>query len=203
MDLWRPFGCWSSVVLFTDLLRLTVLLVGAEATALGAVGVVSANQDGDTVSLIVAGGWWVLAAAVGLYLGRPERAAEGIARALAGARVSTSLPQQSPLRIALIRLWPLGLIALVAGGVAWIWPQVPVIGAGYAIFVALQWRNREAAVTGVEDRDGVKFYVEPSSALEPIRLVRTPGLSRDRMPAGHPPPPPPEREAGVGGGRPA
>jgi hypothetical protein len=182
-------------VLFTDLLRLTVLLVGAEATALGAVGVVSANQDGDTVTLIVAGGWWVLAAAAGLYLGRPERAAEGIARALAGARVSTSLPQESPLRIALIRLWPLGVIALVAGGIAWIWPQVPVIGAGYAILVALQWRNREAAVTGIEDRDGVRFYVEPSSALEPIRLVRTPGLSRDRMPAGHPPPPPPAEPA--------
>ena len=64
-------------------------------------------------------------------------------------------------------------------------------------------RTREAVVTGVEDRDGVRFYVEPSSALEPIKLVRTPGLSRDRTPAGHPPPPPPEREAGVGGGRPA
>ena len=176
-------------MLYTDLLRLTVLLVGAMATALGAVGVIAANQDSDTMTLIVAGGWWVVAAAVGLYLGRPERAAEGVSRALAGARVSTSLPQDSPLRIALNRLWPIGLIALVAGGLAWMWPQVPVIGAGYAILVALQWRNREAAVTGIEDRDGVRFYVEPSSAFEPVRLVRTPGLSRDRMPPGHPPPP--------------
>jgi hypothetical protein len=176
-------------MLFTDLLRLTVLLVGAMATALGAVGVVAANQDSDTLTLIVAGGWWVIAAGLGLYLGTPRRAGDAMSRVLAGARVSTSLPQESPLRIALSRLWPLGMIALVAAGVAWIWPQVPVIGAGYAILVSLQWRNREAVVTGVEDYDGVRFYVEPSNAFEPVRLVRTPGLSRDRMPAGHPPPP--------------
>jgi hypothetical protein len=178
-------------MLFCDLLRLTVLLVGAMATALGAVAVVAANQQDDTLILIVAAAWWVVAVALGLYLGRPERAAESMSRVLAGARVSPTLPQQSSLRTALIRLWPLGAFALVAGGLAWMWPQVPAIGAGYAILVALAWRNREAVVTGVEDRDGVRFYVEPSSAFEPVRLVRTPGLSRDRMPAGHPPPPPP------------
>jgi hypothetical protein len=178
-------------VLYTDLLRLTVLLTGGMATALGAVGVIAANQDGDTTTLIVAGAWWVIAAAVGLWTGTPDRAADGVRRALAGARVQTSLPVESPGRIAFSRLWPIALIALLAAAVAWIWPQVPVIGAGYAILVALQWRNREAIVTGVEDRDGVRFYVEPSSAFEPVRLVRTPGLSRDRMPAGHPPPPPP------------
>jgi hypothetical protein len=190
-------------MLFTDLLRLTVLLVAAEATALGAVAVLVANRDGDTVTLIVAAGWWVGAAIAGLILGRPGRAAQSMARVLAGARVSPTLPQQSTLRTALIRLWPLGAFALIAGGLAWIWPQVAAIGAGYALLVALAWRNREPVVTGVEDRDGVRFYVEPSSAFEPIRLVRTPGLSRDRQPAGHPPPPPSEREAGVGGGRPA
>jgi hypothetical protein len=185
-------------MLFTDLLRITVLLVAAEATVLGAVAVLIANRDGDVATLIVAAGWWVVALVAGLILG----AADGMARVLAGARVLPSLPPESPLRIALIRLWPLGAFALIAGGLAWIWPQVAAIGAGYALLVALMWRNREAVVTGVEDRDGVRFYVEPSSALEPVRLVRTPGLSRDRMPAGHPPPPS-EREAGVGGGRPA
>lgn len=185
-------------MLFTDLLRLTVLLVAAEATALGAVAVVIANRDGDTVTLVVAVGWWVVAAIAGVVLGRAERAAGGMSRALAGARVSPSLPPESSLRIALVRLWPLGAFALVAGGLAWIWPQVAAIGAGYALLVALMWRNREAAVTGVEDRDGVRFYVEPSSALEPIKLVRTPGLGRDRQPAGHPPPPPPERERATG-----
>jgi hypothetical protein len=176
---------------FCDLLRLTVLLVGAEATALGAVAVLVANRDDDTVTLIVAAAWWVVAVALGLYLGRPARAVESMSRALAGARVSYTLPPETSLRIALIRLWPLGAFALIAGGLAWIWPQVAAIGAGYAILVALAWRNREAIVTGVEDRDGVRFYVEPSSAFEPLRLVRTPGLGRDRAPAGHPPPPPP------------
>ena len=186
-------------MLFRDLLRLTVLLVAAEATALGAVAVLIANRDADTLTLIVAACWWVGAAIAGLILGRAERAAEGMSRALAGARVSPSLPPESSLRIALIRLWPLGAFALIAGGLAWIWPQVAAIGAGYALLVALMWRGREAAVTGVEDRDGVRFYVEPSSALEPIRLVRTPGLGRDRVPAGHPPPPPPaERERAAG-----
>jgi hypothetical protein len=181
-------------MLFTDLLRLTVLLVGAEATALAAVAVLVADREDDALTLIIAAAWWTAAVAAGLYLGRPERAAESMSRALAAARVSISLPRVSTLRIALIRLWPLGAFALIAGGLAWIWPQVAAIGAGYALLVALAWRNREPAVTGVEDRDGVRFYVEPSSAFEPVRLVRTPGLGRDRMPAGHPPPPPPEPE---------
>ena len=112
-------------------------------------------------------------------------------RVLAGARTATSLPPETPGRIAFLRLWPVGAFGILAGGLASIAPQIAAIGAGYAIGVALAWRHREAAVTAIEERDGVRFYVEPSSALEPLRLVRTPGLGRDRMPAGHPPPPPP------------
>jgi hypothetical protein len=90
-----------------------------------------------------------------------------------------------------MRLWPIGAFALLVGGLGWFLPQVAAIGAGYAILIALAWRGREGAVTAIEARDGVRFYVEPSNAFEPLRLVRTPGLGRDRMPAGHPPPPPP------------
>jgi hypothetical protein len=178
-------------MLFTDLLRLTVLLVAGEATALAAVSLVAANGQDDTLTLIVAVAWWAVAFVAGLLIGRADRAAESMSRILAGARTATQLPPESPNRVALSRLWPLGLFALVAGGFAAVWPQVPAIGAGYALLVALAWRNREAVVTGVEDHDGVRFYVEPSSALEPVRLVRTPGLGRDRAPAGHPPAPPP------------
>jgi len=32
-------------------------------------------------------------------------------------------------------------------------------------------------VTAIEDRDGVRFYVERTSPLKPIELVRTPGLT--------------------------
>jgi hypothetical protein len=176
---------------FTDLLRVTVLLIGGMATALGAVAVLAAAQQDDTATLIIAAAWWTIAVVLGLLLGRPERTGEGMARLLSSARTSASLPETTPGRIALARLWPIGAFAVAAGGLSWIWPQVAAIGAGYAILVALAWRHREPFVTGVEDRDGVRFFVEPSSALEPIRLVRTPGLSRDRHPPGHPPPPPP------------
>jgi hypothetical protein len=182
-------------MLFVDLLRLTVLLIAGSATALGAVTVVAARQDGDHLTLIVAGGWWTLAAALGLYLGSSPRAGEAMAHALASARTATSLPTERPGRIALLRLWPIAAFAIVVGGLAWLFPQVAAVGAGFAILNALAWRNRERAVTAIEERDGVRFYVEPTSALEPIKLVRTPGLGRDRMPAGHPPPPPPERDA--------
>ena len=178
-------------MLFTDLLRVTVLLVAAEATVLGAIAVVSADAHDDTVTLIVGGAWWAVAFMAGLILGRPERAGEAMTRVLSGARTATSLPPESPNRVALGRLWPRGVFAVLVGGLGVILPQVAAIGAGYALLVALYWRNREAVVTGIEDRDGVRFYVEPSSAFEPVRLVRTPGLGRDRVPAGHPPPPPP------------
>ena len=56
------------------------------------------------------------------------------------------------------------------------------VGAGYALIVSLAWHTREAAVLGIEHRDGVKFYVVPSHALRPIELVRAPGLRGDRLP---------------------
>ena len=178
-------------MLFCDLLRSTVLLVAGVATALGTVTVIVANEDRDYTTLIVAGAWWLIGGIIGAALGRSPRAADAMSTALASARTATSLPPESPGRIAFQRLWPIGAFALVSAGLAWIWPQVAAVGAGYAILVALAWRRREEAVTAIEERDGVRFYVEPSSAFSPVRLVRTPGLTRDRSPAGHPPPPPP------------
>jgi hypothetical protein len=178
-------------MLFVDLLRLTVLLIGGAASILGALTVVSANQDADYAVVYFAGGWWAVAAVAGVILGGSNRATQAMARALAGARTSTSLPTESAGRIAFQRLWPIGAFAIVAGGLAWIWPQVTGVGAGFAILNALAWRGRERAVTAIEERDGVRFYVEPSSAFSPVKLIRTPGLGRDRVPAGHPPPPPP------------
>ena len=93
-------------MLFCDLLRVSVLLVAAVATALGAVSVVVANQDTNEFALALAAGWWIVAAAIGVWLGRPERARDAVARLLAGARTATSLPPESPGRIAFMRLWP-------------------------------------------------------------------------------------------------
>ena len=169
---------------FTDLLRTTVFLTGAEATALGAITAIAAGRDADTRTVFVAAAWWLIALALGFYLGRPSRAADGVRDALARARTTTSLPQDSPARIAAGRLWPIGLTALAAGVLGVLFPGVAAIGAGYALLVALAMRTREAAVLGVEQRDGVKFYVVPNSALRPIQLVRTPGLRSDRLGAG-------------------
>jgi len=178
-------------VLYTDLLRLTVLLAAAEATVLGAITVLAASGATDTTTLLVAAGWWSVAVVLGLWLGRPAAAAAGVRDAIAGARTTTSLPSEAPGRIALSRLWPIGVSAVAAGILGVFFPGVAAIGAGYALLVALGWRSREPAVRAIEERDAVQFFVTPGSVLRPVELVRTPGLGRDRAPAGHPPPPPP------------
>jgi hypothetical protein len=178
-------------MLFVDLLRLTVLLIGGAASILGLLTVVSANQDADYAVVYFAGAWWLIAVVAGMIMGSSNRATQAMGRALAGARTSTSLPTEGAGRIAFQRLWPIGAFTIVAGGLAWLWPQVTGVGAGFAILNALTWRRRERAVTAIEERDGVRFYVEPSSAFSPVKLIRTPGLGRDRFPTGHPPPPPP------------
>lgn len=166
---------------YTDLLRVTVFLTGAEATALGAIGALAAGRENDATTILVAAGWWLASLAIGLYLGRPSRAAVDVRDVLARARTATSLPPEPPARVALSRLWPIGLSAVLAGGLGVFFPGVAVIGAGYALIVSLAWHTREAAVLGVEHRDGVKFYVVPGGALRPIELVRAPGLRSDHL----------------------
>ena len=167
---------------YTDLLRVTVLLTGAEATALAAITAVVSNRDSDTTTLLVAAVWWLAALAIGFYLGRPSRAADELRGALARARTATSLPPETPSRIAIARLWPIAVTAIAAGALGVFFPGVAAIGAGYALLVSLAWHSREGAVEAIEQRDGVRFYVVPNSALRPIQLVRTPGLrSSPRM----------------------
>ncbi|MEX2448556.1 MAG: hypothetical protein WD404_07415 [Solirubrobacterales bacterium] len=161
---------------FTDLLRVTVFATAAAATALGAVAAIGAGREADALTIYVGASWWLVAFGLGLYLGRPARTADGVRDLLSGARTATSLPPEPPARIAAGRLWPIGAVALAAGAVGAFLPPVAAIAAGYALLVALEMRSREAAVLGIEQRDGVKFYVVPTSALRPIRLVRTPGL---------------------------
>lgn len=163
---------------FKDLLRGTVLLVAVEATALAAISAITINATGEDSLAALTLGWWLVAIAGGLWLGRPSRTRRALAEPLAKARTATQLPAESPARIALARLWPIGMFAIVAGAGGALWPQVPAIATGFALGVAVAWRNREAAVTAVEERDGVCFYVEHGSAFQPIKLIRTPGLMR-------------------------
>lgn len=161
---------------FTELLRVTVLLTGGEATALAAITAIGANRDNDTATIIIAAAWWLLAVAIGFYLGRPSRAADGVRDILARARTATSLPPETAARISFGRLWPIALTAVGAGALGLVFPRIAAIGAGYALLVSLAWHTREAAVLAIEQRDGVRFYVVPNSAFRPIQLVRTPGL---------------------------
>lgn len=161
---------------FTDLLRVTVFVTGAEATVLGIITALGASREGDDTVVLVAAAWWLVSCVVGFWLGRPSRATEDMRDPLAQAKTATSLPAESPARIAIGRLWPVVLTALLAGGAGLFFPGVAVIGAGYALIVSLAWHTREAAVLAIEQRDGVKFYVVPTNALRPVKLVRTPGL---------------------------
>ncbi len=166
---------------FTDLLRTTVFLTGAEATALGAITALAAAHNEDSTTLFVAVAWWLIAVVVGFWLGRPRRAADDMRDVLANAKTATSLPSESPARITFARLWPVALTAIAAGVLGVFFPGVAAICAGYALLVSLAWHTREAAVLGVEQRDGVKFYVVPTGAFKPVELVRAPGLRSDRL----------------------
>jgi hypothetical protein len=166
---------------FTDLLRITVFLAGGAATALAAITVVAVGPEPDALGAIFIGTWWLAALALGLWLGRPDRAADMVRDSLARAKTATSLPDDSPSRIAFTRLWPIGAYAVAAGGLGLIYPGIAVTAAGFALLASLAMRTHEAAVLGIEQRDGVKFYVVPNSALRPIELVRTPGLRSDRL----------------------
>jgi hypothetical protein len=127
--------------------------------------------------------WWAAATLIGSALGRRAHTTPPIARLLADARAATSLPEMSPGRVVVNRLWPLGISTLAAGALAFVAPQVPGVAAGFAIIWALAWRHQDRAVTAIEERDGVTFYVERTSPLRPIALVRAPGFRRNLPPA--------------------
>jgi hypothetical protein len=163
-------------VRFVDFLRTTVLLTAAAATALATVTVLAAGSKAGDPLIPISVGWWVIAALIGLRLGRRARMNPPIARLLAGAKASTTLPEHHPSAILLNRLWPLLIFTLLAGGLAFLAPQIPGIAAGFAIIFALAWRRQDAAVAAIEERDGASFFVVRTSPVRPIALVRTPGF---------------------------
>jgi hypothetical protein len=164
-------------VRFGDFLRTAVLLFLGAASACAAVTIAAAQADDNTTLLYVAFGWWITAAVLGLGLGRG--AVEGIERLMADARNTQALPEVQPGRIIVNRLWALLLATVVAGGLAVVIPQVPAMAAGFFLLAALWWRRQPAAVTAIEERDGVRFYVERTSPFAPTKLVRTPGFRRN------------------------
>ena len=166
---------------FTDFLKTTVLLTAGEATALGAVTVAAASAKDDVVTIVFSLAWWAVAGAVGAWIGRAQKPTARIANLLASARSSKALPELRPAAVLINRLWPLGVSALLAAGISWLYPQVASVATGYAILVALAWRRQDAMVTAIEGRDGARFYVVQTSPLSGIQLMRTPGYHTERL----------------------
>jgi len=155
------------------------MLSAGAATALSAVTVLGAGetQTGLVLALV---GWWLIAVTIGLWIGRRSEASPPIARLLATAKATTTLPEYRPRALLLNRLWPLLAFTIIAGALAFLAPQIPGIGAGFAIIWALAWRRQHAAVAAIEERDGICFYILKTSPLRPMALQRAPGFKAMR-----------------------
>lgn len=164
---------------YLDFLRTSVLLFGGSATVLGVVALAGAHSHADSSLVSSAVGVWVLAALVGGWFGRRATATEGIARLLAGARTTPLLPELQPAAILFSRLWALAAFTVGAGALAFVLPQVPALAAAFPLIFALYWRRQGAAVAAIEERDGVRFYVEHNSPFKPTQLLRTPGFRKN------------------------
>ena len=169
---------------FSDFLKATVILSAGSATLLAAVTVLGATRDAGSSVVAVSAAWWAAASAIGLVLGHRADTSPPIARLLADARAQHSLPELRPGATLLNRLWVLLLSTLTAGVLGLFVPQIAGVAAGFAIVWALAWRHQHMAVTAIEQRDAARFYVDKTSPLEPIRLVRTPGFGGEFFRAG-------------------
>jgi hypothetical protein len=163
-------------VRFADLLRTTVMACAGAASVLAALTVAGAADNSNDLIVPVAAAWWVLASVIGIWLGRRAETSGPIASLLASARTQATHPEVNPARTTLNRLWPLLVSTVGAGAVAFLFPQVPAVATGFAIIWSLAWRRQASAVRAIEERDGARFYVDQTSPLQPIRLVRTPGF---------------------------
>jgi hypothetical protein len=156
-----------------------VLLSAASATLLAALTVIGVQIGLDATAAYVCIGWWVVASVVGSVLGSRRETTTAIANLLASARHQHSLPELAPARTIANRLWPLLLVTIAAGALSVFLPQIGGIAAGFAIIWSLAWRHQESAVAAIEERDGVRFYVDRTSPLRAIKLIRTPGFGGD------------------------
>jgi hypothetical protein len=170
-------------VRFVDFLRATVLLSAGSATLLATLTVIGVTRETEPSVIYVGAGWWLGAAAIGAWLGRRPEATAPIARLLAGARAQTTLPELRPGLTIVNRLWPLLASTFAAGVLGVVIPQVAAVATGFAIIWALAWRRQESAVAAIEERDAVRFYVDKTSPLRPMQLVRTPGFGGSFLPS--------------------
>jgi hypothetical protein len=166
---------------FSEFLRTTVMISAASASLLAVLTIVSANGSDGTHVLEIGAGWWIVSALIGTRLGWRPATSTPIANLLANARTRAALPELNPSRTILNRLWPLLVVTIGAGAVSFVEPQVSAIASGFAIIWSLAWRRQASAVTAIEERDGARFYVERTSPLRSIELIRTPGFRSNLM----------------------
>jgi hypothetical protein len=166
-------------VRFVDLLKTTVMLSAGAATTLAIVTVIAATADRDDTIVLIGAGWWLVAAVIGALVGRRNQVTPPIARLLADAKTATMMPEHRPAAVVLNRLWPLLLSTVAAGAIGFVFAQVPMVACGFAVIWSLAWRRQDGAVLAIEERDGVTYYVERTSPVRAMRLVRTPGFRRE------------------------
>jgi hypothetical protein len=169
-------------VRFGDFLKATVLLSAGCATLLATLTVLGITREDDRTVIYVTAGWWLLATLIGVWMGRRAETSPPIANLLARAKSQTQLPEMNPGLTLLNRLWPLLVATIGATLASFVEPQVASVAAGFTIICALAWRRQESAVQAIEERDGVRFYVDRTSPLSPIQLIRTPGFSGHYLP---------------------
>ncbi|HMS73282.1 MAG TPA: hypothetical protein PKB03_09630, partial [Baekduia sp.] len=162
---------------FVDLLRATVMFCGAAATTMVVVTVLAAASEGGDPGGMAATVWWTACLLVGLLLSRRRDTNPAIGRLLADSKAATQMPELRVASTLINRLWP-----IVVGAVATpVGPQVPALVGGVTMIWALSWRRQAQAVTAIEERDGVTFFVVRTSPFRSIKLERIPGFRREHI----------------------
>ena len=161
---------------FGDFLRSTVLLSAGSATLLAALTIIGLSRESDRTLVLFSAFWWAGAILIGIWMGRRAEASPPIRRLLLSAKSQTTLPELRVGGTLINRLWPLLFATLAAAITSVFQPQVSAVAAGFMMIWALAWRRQSSAVAAIEERDGVRFYVDRTSPLAPIRLIRTPGF---------------------------
>ncbi len=169
---------------FVDFLRAAVLLCAGSATALAALTVLSASSANDSVLVAFIVGWWLVAAGIGTWLGRRAQTNSPIARLLASAKSSTSLPEQRPGSLLLNRMWPLLVSTLLALGLGQLEAEATSLLAILPTVAAGAWRQhrygnvdwKAAAVVGLASVAGVQAGVLAAYWLSEEALRRLFGV---------------------------
>ena len=152
------------------------MLSAGSATLLAALTVIGLSREYNSTLVVFSAFWWAGAILIGIWLGRRAETSPPIRRLLMTARSQTTLPEVRPGLTLLNRLWPLLFATLGAAILSVYEPQVAAVASGFSMIWALAWRRQASAVAAIEERDGVRFYIDRTSPLQPIQLIRTPGF---------------------------